>query len=182
MREADHPVELIVIVGFMGSGKTTVARELAQAPNCRAIDLDELITERQQRTPGQIIDQTGEIEFRKIETETLREILAEETRKGGTLIIGLGGGAWIQAENRALIAAQGGLTIWLDAPFELCWQRIEEGTDLRPLARSREAAERLFTNRQERYQLARIRVPISASKTVSETTAEVAAAARLAGV
>ncbi|HCX30929.1 MAG TPA: hypothetical protein DHU55_14355, partial [Blastocatellia bacterium] len=113
----------LVIIGFMGSGKTTVARALARALNCRAIDLDRHITDSEQRTPKQIIDQDDEDRFREIETELLRTVLDGEIGS----VIAAGGGAWTIAENRQLIAGHGAAAIWLDAPFELCWQRIEAG-------------------------------------------------------
>ena len=60
--------QTIVIIGFMGSGKTTVGSELARLLNCRAVDLDSWITEREQRSPAEIIEQDGEAAFRRIET------------------------------------------------------------------------------------------------------------------
>jgi shikimate kinase len=164
----------IVIIGFMGTGKTTVARELARKLNCSAVDLDELITTKNGRRPGKIIEQDGETAFRQIETQLLREVLKQER----TRIIAVGGGAWTIAANRQLIAAGGAFTVWLDAPFELCWARIEAGREGRPLARSRELAERLYVERRPVYQLAAARVPISAGESVSETATKILRALR----
>jgi len=150
----------IVIIGFMGTGKTTVARELGRKLNCPAVDLDELITKREGRNPGEIIERDGETGFRRIETELLREVLAEQAPR----IIAVGGGAWTIAMNRQVIEERGAITVWLDAPFELCWKRIEASGELRPLARSRELAEELYRNRRPLYELADATIPVSDSK------------------
>jgi shikimate kinase len=164
----------IVIIGFMGTGKTTVARELARKLRCSAVDLDELITTQNGRRPGKIIEQDGEDTFREIETELLREIIEKETAR----IVAVGGGAWTIAANRELIAAGGAFTVWLDAPFELCWERIEAGREGRPLARSRELAQRLYVERRPIYQTAAARVLISAGESVSETATKILKALR----
>jgi len=59
----------IIIIGFMGTGKTTVAHELGRKLNCLAVDLDELIARRESRTASEIIEQDGESEFRRIEAQ-----------------------------------------------------------------------------------------------------------------
>ena len=166
----------IVILGFMGSGKTTVARELARALNCHAIDLDALISEREKRSPASILKQSGEDEFRRIETETLCHVLEEQSTGVATRIVALGGGAWTLQRNRDLISAHNGVTIWLDAPFELCWERIEAGGSARPLAPSRERAEKLYRERRPVYELANVHIVISettaaakAARTIAET-------------
>jgi len=155
----------IIILGFMGTGKTTVARELGHRLNCPAIDLDELITNHSGRTPNEIIEQDGEEKFRELETQVLREVLND----AGARVIALGGGAWTTAANRKLIAEHEAITVWLDAPFELCWKRIEAGSEVRPLARSRASAERLFRERKPVYELAGTRVLVSENESAAET-------------
>ena len=76
----------IVIVGFMGSGKTTVGNELARRLACRAVDLDSWITERERRSPTEIIEQDGETAFRRIETEALLEVLREAFGSSATVV------------------------------------------------------------------------------------------------
>ena len=63
----------IVIIGFMGCGKTTVAQELAHALNLEWVDLDALIEKHEQRSPREMIEQEGETKFREIETRMLRK-------------------------------------------------------------------------------------------------------------
>ena len=151
----------IVITGFMGCGKTEVARALARRRDMPLADLDKTIAQQQGRTAAQLIVEDGEAAFREIETATLREVL-----EGGIAIVALGGGAWITEANRKLIDEHGGVSVWLDTPFELCWQRIEASPEDRPLGRSRERAEQLYHLRQPVYQLATIRLPVMAHNTV----------------
>jgi shikimate kinase len=165
----------LIIVGFMGTGKSTVACEIGAKLNCLPVDLDQLITRRAGHTPGEIIEQAGEEEFRRIEHELLREVLSEQPAR----IIAVGGGAWTIPKNRQLIAENGALAVWLDAPFEVCWQRIEAGGDLRPLAPSREIAEQLYLERQPIYKLANIRISISDHESAGEIATRIAEAISL---
>ena len=145
----------IVITGFMGSGKTSVARELARRLNLTVVDLDERITEREGRSSAQLIIDEGEKAFRAIESEILRELLEKDTGS----VIALGGGAWIEDVNRNLINQHSCLSVWLDVPFEVCWSRIEASGDDRPLGRTREQAQALYTQRTPIYELASVRIP-----------------------
>lgn len=144
----------IVITGFMGSGKTRVARELARRLNVEMADLDERITEREGRSPAQLINDEGEEAFRVIESDVLRELLAKDSAR----VIALGGGAWIQEVNRELIDQHGCVSVWLDVPFELCWSRIETSGEDRPLGRTKEQAQTLYDQRTPIYKLAKVRV------------------------
>lgn len=157
----------IVIVGFMGCGKTTVAEALARQLGCQAIDLDSFITAREGHSPAEIIQQDGEPAFRKIETAALRDVLeAKEAR-----VIALGGGAWTIEANRRIVAEHGCLSIWLDAPFELCWERITSSGTTRPMAPDLESAEKLYASRRPAYELAMLRVDAT-GKSLTEIVAE----------
>lgn len=147
----------IVITGFMGCGKTRVARVLAQHLNLDIFDLDEEITMRKGRSPAQIIVDEGEEAFRLIESEVLRELLATDSAR----VIALGGGAWIEETNRELIREHGYSSIWLDVPFAVCWSRIEASSEERPLGRTREQAQALYDRRKPIYGLAEIRIPVT---------------------
>lgn len=146
----------IVITGFMGCGKSLVARALAQHLNVSFVDLDENITARTGRTPAQLITEDGEPAFRRIETDALREVLDD----GEAGVIALGGGAWIEDANRELIDQYGCASIWLDVPFEVCWARIETAGEDRPLGRTKTQAAALYERRRPVYQLATIHVPL----------------------
>src|SRR5688572_1650601 len=146
----------IIITGFMGSGKTKVAWELARRLNLVMVDLDNWIEDREGRSAAQIIIENGERAFRSIESKALRTLL--ETNAAD--IIGLGGGAWIEETNREVIDQYGCTTVWLDAPFEMCWTRIEASAEERPLGKTREQALELYERRRPIYQLASIHIQI----------------------
>ncbi len=139
----------IVLTGFMGVGKTTVAKHLALMLECQRIDLDAVIAESEKRTIAEIIEQEGIEKFREIETANLRSILESNAR-----IIALGGGAWTIEENRRLIKARNFTTVWLESSFEHCWLNISASKRVRPLARNKSDARRLFEERERVYCLA----------------------------
>jgi shikimate kinase len=147
----------LVITGFMGSGKTRIARELAQRLNLEMIDLDQNITHREGRSPAQLINEEGEAAFRSLESEVLHELLAIES----PYVIALGGGAWIEARNRALIEEYGCTSIWLDVPFEVCWKRIEASDEERPLGKTRAEAQARYERRRPIYALAKVHIQVS---------------------
>lgn len=159
----------IVIMGFMGTGKTTVAVALARKLNCRAADLDDLISRRETRSPKEIIEQDGEEAFRRIETSMLHNVLVEASAR----VLAVGGGAWTIAENRRLITKHGAFTVWLDAPFEICWKRIEAEPEARPLARSRELAQKLYAARRPIYALADARISVNENESAEEIATKV---------
>lgn len=146
----------VVITGFMGSGKSRIARELARRLDVPMIDLDERITARSGRSPAQLIVEDGEAAFRSVETEMLGEVLHNREAQ----VIALGGGAWIQPANRQLVEQYGCLSVWLDAPFEMCWTRIESSAEDRPLGKTREQALALFRQRRPIYELAKVHIAI----------------------
>jgi len=147
----------IVITGFMGSGKTRLARELARRLNLEMMDLDDRVTEREGRSPAQLIVDEGEDAFRLIESDVLRELLETDS----TGVVALGGGAWIVDANRQLIDENGCLSVWLDVPFEVCWARIAASDEDRPLGRTQDQAKALFDQRRPIYQLAKIHVEVT---------------------
>jgi shikimate kinase len=133
----------------MGVGKTTVAKHLAMMLDCERIDLDAVIADRERRTIAEIIEREGIERFREIETAHLRQILAQNAK-----IIALGGGAWTVEENRRLIKENGFTAVWLESSFEHCWLNISSSKRVRPLARNKTDARRLFEERQKVYCLA----------------------------
>jgi shikimate kinase len=141
----------------MGCGKSKVARELARRRIAVMVDLDEWITARVGRNPAQLINEDGERAFREIETNALRELL----QSGEAGVIALGGGAWIENVNRDLIDEYSCTTIWLDTPFEICWQRISASEEDRPLGKTREEAEARYNHRKPIYKLAMVHITVS---------------------
>jgi shikimate kinase len=158
----------IVITGFMAAGKTAVARALAAELQCAWLDLDEFIAARDRRSVPAIIDADGEARFRELDTAALRAALATDAH-----VLALGGGTWTVARNRTLIAEHDCVTVWLDAPFELCWQRIATSNNVRPLARDAAAARARYDERRACYQLAAHHVRVSGTASAHETAAEI---------
>ena len=140
----------------MGCGKTRVARELARRMDVVMVDLDDQITKRVGRTPAQLIVEDGESKFRAIEFDTLRHVL----QIGEAKVIALGGGAWIQEANRRLLDEYSCMSVWLDAPFEMCWTRISASQEDRPLGKTRDQALALYEQRRPVYELANVHIAI----------------------
>jgi shikimate kinase len=164
--------QAIIITGFMGAGKTTVAIALSRKLRCSMIDLDSFIAERMGRTPQAIIDEDGEQRFREIESQLLRDALENQHAR----IIALGGGTWTISDNRALINALGGFTVWLDAPFKVCWRRIKNESSSRPLAREFDGARELYDRRRAFYDEAMLRIEVSEDKSADAIAVEIIAA------
>ncbi|MBL8191006.1 MAG: shikimate kinase [Acidobacteria bacterium] len=151
----------IFLVGFMASGKTTVGAALASLLDRRFLDLDEWIVARAGCSIADLIAREGEERFRQMETEALREAA------GSLAIIAPGGGAITRAANRELMS-QAGIMVWLDAPFELCWQRIQQDEVVRPLAATENAARERYQQRLPLYQQAQVRIAINSHQTPKE--------------
>ena len=162
----------IVITGFMGSGKTSVARALAELLGGEMFDLDEAIAAAEGRSASEIIAEDGEPRFRELEQQTLSNLL----QAPGEQVVALGGGAWISETNRQLVTKQRAISVWLDAPFNLCWKRIAAAADQRPLAPNESAAFKLFSERTSCYELADLRVAVTEPQPPVEIAAEIAKA------
>jgi shikimate kinase len=155
----------LVITGFMAAGKSTIARELARVIAHDFIDLDDVIIQHHSRSIRDIIDNDGEAAFRQVETDALRGTLALNPRA----VIALGGGTWTISRNRDLISRRRCLSVWLDAPFEACWARIQESTVARPFARDHDAAAALYEKRREIYAVAGIHIRLDGSESAEDT-------------
>jgi shikimate kinase len=147
-----HQRKLIYLLGFMGSGKSTVGALLARQLGWPFIDLDTTIEAGQGQTIREIFEQAGEPFFRSIEHAALTE--ASKIEPG---VIALGGGTFVQAPNLQLIADSGGVTVWLDSPSEDLLRRCQ-GMDNRPLFRDDESFRQLLQRRLPYYRQAEYRV------------------------
>lgn len=145
----------IYLTGFMGSGKTTVAKALADRLGWDFIDLDSEIESAEQATIAEIFEARGEPEFRRIETAMIRQVTRKIDR-GMAAVIALGGGSFADPANAAMLA-QHGISIWLDCSLETIARRIAE-PDSRPLARDPEVFRKLYEERRDAYSRAQYRV------------------------
>jgi len=142
----------IYLLGFMGSGKSTVGALLARQLGWPFIDLDTVIEAGQGATIRDIFENAGEPFFRQLEQAALTEIVKTEP-----VVIALGGGTFVQKPNVELIHELGGATIWLDCPAEELRQRCST-MDNRPLFRDRESFIQLLEQRLPFYRQAEFRV------------------------
>jgi shikimate kinase len=104
--------------------------------------------------------------------------LAALLRRDAAGVVALGGGTWILPANRKLLVEHRAITIWLDASFELCWNRIEASRQRRPLAPSEDAARKRYLERVEVYKLAEHRIGVDASETADEIATRIASILR----
>ena len=147
----------IYLVGFMGSGKSTVGRALAGELGWNFSDLDEEIELRAKSTISRIFEMLGETAFREIETAALRERV-QTVESGRPYVISLGGGALLKEENYDLVSNHG-VTVWLDCPFSVIERRVAAETH-RPLARDPNQLRDLFDVRRVGYARADYRIEV----------------------
>jgi len=141
----------IYLVGFMGCGKSTVTRHLAQRLHWRHEDIDELIETRERHTVADIFAKRGEPYFRSVERDTLQLLLPIRE-----MVVATGGGTFSDADNREAMLVDG-TVVWIDLPLADLIPRIPlDGR--RPLAADRPALERLYAARVDVYRLAHLRV------------------------
>jgi shikimate kinase len=176
----------VFLVGFMGAGKSSVGLALSERLNWAFEDLDDRIERRERRTVAEIFRESGEPAFRRAESAALEQAL-QELRCGAVKIIALGGGAFVQKSNAAMLKNSGALTVFLDAPVEELWRRCCEqaanasagdagvgkaGTE-RPLLKSLEQFRKLYAARRKNYMTASLVVD-TAGRTIEAIAAAIA--------
>ena len=150
-RRLDRPV---VLVGLMGAGKSTVGQRLATMLGTDFIDSDAAIEEAAQRSVGEIFEQYGEPHFRDGERRVIARLIGE-----GHGVIATGGGAFANAETRALILEKA-VAVWLDCDIATLVARTRR-RNTRPLLRNGDPGEilsRLHAERAPAYAEAPIRI------------------------
>jgi shikimate kinase len=155
--------ERIVLVGFMGVGKTTVGQELARQLEWTFCDLDDWIEEQNGCTVADIFRDKGEPFFREQEL-----LAAASLHSRRAHVIGAGGGAFVQPATRAVLQ-DGATTVCLTCDLDAILSRIKPDGS-RPLAADRERMRALMAQRETAYRLADVTV-----ETTSASPADVAA-------
>ncbi len=163
--------QTVFLVGFMGAGKTSVGRALSRRLGLSFVDLDDRIQNRQGKTIEQIFAESGEAEFRRLETAALRELLGELGRS--PCVGALGGGAFVQPDNAALIEEAAVHSVFLDAPVEELLRRCEQEQKERPLRRNPKQFRELYATRRQSYMRAALHIE-TGGKDVDAVAAEVA--------
>ena len=141
----------LYLVGFMGAGKSTIARALGRRLGWRVEDVDERIEARERRTVAAIFAANGEPYFRQLERQVLGELLPLRH-----VVVATGGGTFADPQNRAAIN-QDGVSVWLDVPLDRLIGRIP-ADGRRPLAADRAGFERLYHQRRAAYEQAHVRL------------------------
>lgn len=164
----------IILLGYMGCGKSTIANRLSKSTGIPFVDLDKSIEERMNLSINEIFEQKGEIYFRKLE----REVFIELLHLPETLIIGLGGGTPCYSNNHELLKMENVLSVYLKASVETLLDRLVSGKSKRPLIADKSESElkefiakHLF-DRSFYYNQAQYKVSID-GKSKEETVADV---------
>ncbi|GHS93932.1 shikimate kinase [Bacteroidia bacterium] len=125
----------IFLIGYMGSGKTTMGKQLAKKLNLQFVDMDLFIENRYHKSISAIFEEKGEATFREIERKTLHEIIDFEN-----VIISTGGGLPCFFDNMDMMN-QSGITIYLKVSVEELAKRLRTGKQKRPLVKDKKPEE-----------------------------------------
>jgi shikimate kinase len=118
---------VIILIGFMGSGKTSTGKELAKELCFNFLDTDHWIEKRNEKTIARIFKEKGESFFRSEEREAVTWIRSHQK-----VVVSTGGGLWMNEDNRKQMLSLG-WCVWLKVSAEVAWKRIESNSDQRPL-------------------------------------------------
>lgn len=162
----------VFLVGYMGAGKTSVGRFLAQQLRWNFLDLDDKIEAKAGRSVAEVFATDGEAAFRRLETEALTETVSVLSC-GEPCIVALGGGAFANATNAALLQEFGAPIVWLDAPVPELWKRTQSSGSVRPLRTNVEEFKKRYDERVAGYSAGTFRVE-TGGKSVPDVAAEIA--------
>lgn len=169
----------LVLIGFMGAGKTSVGKELAELLGCALYDTDQETERRAGMTISDIFRLQGEESFRKMETDTLRALLEQAGQNGGYTVISAGGGLALREENQRLLREHA-VCIYLKTSPEQVLLRLQ-GDTTRPLLQGgnvREKVEGLLAARDPVYEKAADITADTDGRTPGEIAREIAAFAK----
>ena len=166
----------IILLGYMGCGKSTIAENLSKITQIPFVDLDKMIENRANTTISTIFKEHGEVYFRKLEHQVFVELLQDTT----PMIIGLGGGTPCYANNHELLKGEDRVSIYLKASIDTLFNRLAANKSKRPLIAQMNdgelkefIAKHLF-DRSYFYNHAQFKVAVD-GKTVEQTGADIVA-------
>ena len=145
----------IALYGFMGAGKSSLGKALAEKLNWNFVDLDEEIVRYAGKSINEIFADEGEIAFRKIEHQVLKEIVKRDDEN---IVLSLGGGSIISPANRKLLEVKNFKKIYLNVALPQLTERLKKDRKNRPLLKDipenelDKYIEALFETRKERYE------------------------------
>jgi len=154
VRVVAEPPRRVVLVGFMGAGKTEVGRRLAERLGYRFEDMDQRIEGRTGCTIAALFEERGEQAFREEEQREAAALASLDRR-----VVAAGGGAFVSPRTRALLQ-EGALTVWLQCDLETLLRRIPDDS-ARPLAGNRAIMRALLAEREPSYRQADLAVDAS---------------------
>jgi shikimate kinase len=156
----------IYLIGFMGSGKSTVGKILAEKLNMNFVDIDKLIEEKEGMRIKDIFEQKGESYFRELERKQIEAIVNQEG-----LVVSTGGGLGANLGNMNLMKKNGDV-VWLDVSLNTVLDRLKNDQDRPLLKQPTEKIRQLFEERKNVYRLANIRINAD-KKTPSQIVEEI---------
>lgn len=130
-------MEKIVLLGYMGSGKSVIGKLLSRKVNLDLLDLDQVIEKRAGMSVNKIFQEKGEIYFRKLESTIFKELMWSEAK----FILSVGGGTPCYSNNYELLQQQNVFSVYLKASVEELYNRLTLDKENRPIIASKEADE-----------------------------------------
>ena len=161
----------IYLVGFMGVGKTATGRVVARRLGHTLVDLDEAIEKQMGMPIREIFTSQGESAFRLAETAELERMTSLTD-----LVVATGGGTFSSPANRRMIRRSGGISVFLDPPWEAICGRLGGGSGSRPKWIDERHARTLFLQRRPDYLLAEIHLELEGSESSVEVADRITAA------
>ena len=159
----------IYLVGFMGAGKTSVGQRLARHLGARFLDLDHELSEDFDCSISEVFENSGEAVFRAAEADMLRKLSAKEG-----LVVATGGGAFSTDGNRRIIEESGGISVFLELPWDVLQRRLECDNKDRPVYQSAGQARNLLEERLPHYRRATLSFALNGDETPDEIVETVA--------
>jgi shikimate kinase len=164
----------IVILGYMGSGKTVIGKIVAERLKFSFYDLDEIIENRLEMSISEIFSQKGEIHFRKMEHQIFHDVMNRDEN----FVLSLGGGTPCYANNHMLLSGQNTVSVYLNASIETLFARLFSERKNRPLIANlndvdfREYIAKNLFDRSYFYNQATLKVLVN-DKGIEEITSEI---------
>jgi len=119
----------IILLGYMGSGKSTIAKLLSEKTQTPLFDLDKIIEERAKLSVKEIFQEKGEVHFRKLENQIFKELIASDEK----MVISLGGGTPCYAGNHEMLNGENIVSFYLKGSIDTLYERLVSSKENRPL-------------------------------------------------